>query len=186
MKDNKVNEMKDLIEVKQSIFKKLKKFFEDIFLGERYKAKDMKILTFEEKYLSLEEREELRLRLEKDKEDAEYYRKAFENPEEFFEIPEEMEYYEDDEDVEKSAIITIKNKEDLFSIYEKVKNGAVDIDSLEITDLLKIEYLLKEEISMRKSDMDPSEIEMIEKELKALEEENRILTEELKKLEENN
>ena len=84
MKENKVNEMKDLIEVKQSIFKKLKRFFEDVFSGEKFIQKDVKILTFEEQLLSPEEREIFRARLEKDNEDAKYYKQAFENPEAFF------------------------------------------------------------------------------------------------------
>lgn len=186
MKDNNVNENKELIEVKQSIFKKIKKLFEDVFLGEKHKINNMKILTFEEQMLSPEEREELSLRREKDKEDAEYYKKAFENPEDFFVIPEEIDVYESDEEIEEIPRVATENKEELFSVYEAVKSGAENVDSLDIADLLKIECLLRKEISIRKVDMESSEIEMIEKELKALEEENKRLTEKLKKIEENN
>ena len=184
MKENNVNEMKDLIEVKQSIFKKLKRFLEDVFSGEKFIQKDIKILTFEEQLLSPEEREIFRARLEKDNEDAKYYKQAFENPEEFFVNLDEIEedVSEDDSNTDSAS----DSKEDFFSKYEGIKNGTENIDNLDITDLLKVEYLLREEISMRKTNMDPEEVAMIEKELKALEEENRLLTEELKKLEENN
>ena len=184
MKENKVNEMKDLIEVKQSIFKKLKRFFEDVFSGEKFIQKDVKILTFEEQLLSPEEREIFRARLEKDNEDAKYYKQAFENPEEFFVNLDEIE--EDVSEDDSNTVSASDSKEDFFSKYEGIKNGTENIDNLDITDLLKVEYLLREEISMRKTNMDPEEVAMIEKELKALEEENRLLTEELKKLEENN
>lgn len=184
MKNNDLEEVKDLIEVKQSIFKRIKAFFQDIFLEKKeIDISKIPFKSFEETLLTKEEQEERKRKREKDKEEANYYKQVFENPEEFLLVD-----GSDEEILEGSGDVVedIGSKEEFFKVYEDIKKGSKNVDDLSITDLLKVEALLREEISIKTGNIDPEEAKRIQKELELLEEENKILEEELKKLENQN
>ena len=72
---------------KQDLLGKRENSSEDVSAEEKtVDVSEIQEVTFEELYLTEEEREKRKRKLEKDRENAEYYRKVFENPEEFFEM----------------------------------------------------------------------------------------------------
>lgn len=184
MDNKKFEELKGLIEVKKNIFEKLKDFLKEKFSVNREDLSNIEIKYFEDR-LSKQER------VQRKKEQAEidrkckYYDEFLANPEEFlgYEGSDE-EYFDEDYDYEvENSDENAKSKEEFFELYENIKNGKAGFETLSITELLKVEAMLREEISLKAEKIEESDMKKIEVELKQLEEENKMLLEELKKLE---
>lgn len=149
MENNNLKELKSLIQVKENILKKIKAFFEKLFIN-KTKIDISQIKTFEEQYLSKEELQERKIKKENEEKEAKYYQELFENLDNFAvnENLEEdfIEEYEENESKEERKILS---KEQFFKVYENIKNGTGNIEKLAIMDLLKMEALLREEISIK-------------------------------------
>ena len=149
MENNNLKELNSLIQVKENIFKKIKSFFEKLFI-KKSKIDMSQTKTFEEQYLSKEQLEEMKIKKEKEEKEAKYYQELFENLDNFV-VNENLEedFINEFEENDFKEERTILSKEEFFKTYENIKNGTENIEKLAIIDLLKIEALLREEISIK-------------------------------------
>lgn len=77
-----------------------------------------------------------------------------------------------------------EKRKNALELYDKLKNGKVDINTIPAKDLLKFNLLIKEEIRLKKEKiaMQNKELENIKLEIKKLEYENNALNEQYKNI----
>lgn len=75
----------------------------------------------------------------------------------------------------------IKDKEYFFKVYNDAKNGKIDIDNLSQEEIIMLNKLLDEEISIKQDKLKSikSNNAQLEKEIEEMEKENKVLLEKL-------
>lgn len=171
MEDKK--EIKDLIKVRKSIFSIIKEKIKEKLKLDKHSPSDIErerraFQTFEELYGINEEAYAI------EQENLKIYAQLgdLENPDEIIETKKEIE-------VEK--IPETSSKEEFMELYRGVIENRVSVEELSLSDLLKINLMIKEEIEIQKTVIQESE--ELEKEIEMLDKENEELMKKVGNLE---
>ena len=171
MEDKK--EIKDLIKVRKSIFSIIKEKIKEKLKLDKHSPSDIErerraFQTFEELYGINEEAYAI------EQENLKIYAELgnLENLDEIIETKKEIE-------VEK--IPETSSKEEFMELYRGVIENRVSVEELSLSDLLKINLMIKEEIEIQKTVIQESE--ELEKEIEMLDKENEELMKKVGNLE---
>ena len=170
----------DFDKLRKNILKKIKIFL-NLFFYNNKKIENTQIKILKEPDSLKNKKNDLDIKRQNDIEEAKFYEKILENPENFL-VKDDSEYdeifYNDEIDSYKENMETL-SKEELLKRYDEIRKGTANIEDLTNSDLIKIEALLKAEISIQNRN---KEYEKVEREIFELEEENKVLMEKIKKL----